>query len=182
MCVYWGYLNNILTYICKRANYVRYFIAFYIFVRFQESMQIFLLFFWSKKNMTRSSLMSIGPVSIDKTTFANYRFEAHLRQGSFTRHVCFGIRDITCFLDAHNQSLKTSWYNLNKYSITQAIDNGDLFSLPVLEWKILWNKETLRESLQDYVDFLQNHGRGDRQDDLDLNPKTRTRTQSTKKQ
>lgn len=133
--------------------------------------------------MTRSSLASVGPVSLDKTSFANFRYEAHLRQGGFVRNVCFGVRDITCFLDVHNHSLRESWYNLNKYSINQAIDNGDLFSAPVLEWKIMWNRETLKESLQDYVFFLQNHGSDRMTEEQPLTnkahkPKTKSRSKT----
>ena len=109
-----------------------------------------------------ATIITVGNVSIRRTVFANFKYEARMRQGDVVRVVYFGNRNISTFLDQHrNKTLKKTYYDANKWAINQALNTGDLFSAPILEWKILWNKPNLRESVEDYVDFIQNYGKTD---------------------
>jgi hypothetical protein len=101
---------------------------------------------------------SEGQFTIKPTKFAGYRFEAQMRtETGSIRRAYFGKQGLSTYLDTHQKSLRESYMRANHHVIQQALDVGDLFCTPILEWKILYNKERMSDSLRDYINFIRNN-------------------------
>lgn len=101
--------------------------------------------------------MNITLLSIKPSTRKNKRFVATFsikNNNKFNldiKNVHFGAKNGSTLIDHKDIKKRLNWMLRHKYSVERA--NYDPLSPAVLSWMILWNKPSLKESIEDYKEF-----------------------------